>query len=55
MFEDIVPAGDSTVTGLVALLAVAEAIGKVKRHLSENDRPIVFILFNGVNVNGHFG
>ncbi|KAI0213353.1 Nicastrin [Lamellibrachia satsuma] len=47
MFEDIVPAGDSTVTGLVALLAVAEAIGKVKRHLSENDRPIVFILFNG--------
>ena len=51
MFEDTVPAGDSTVSGLVTLLAVAEAIGKVKGELADSDRPIVFMLFNGVSCN----
>ena len=49
MFEDIVPAGDSTVSRLVTLLAVADAIGKVKSDLADTDRPIVFMLFNGVS------
>ncbi|KAI0213352.1 hypothetical protein LSAT2_001622 [Lamellibrachia satsuma] len=41
------PGADSTVTGLVTLLAVAEAIGKVKEDISKTDRPIMFTFFNG--------
>ena len=51
LFVDIVPAGDSTVTGLVTFLAAAEAIGKVKKQLVPVDKSIVFMLFNGVCVN----
>ena len=42
------PGADSTITGLVTLLAVAEAIGKVKEDISKTDRPIMFTFFNGV-------
>ncbi|KAK2160163.1 hypothetical protein NP493_1662g00000 [Ridgeia piscesae] len=42
-----VPGADSVVTGLVTLLAVAEAIGKVKHKITKSDKPIMFTFFNG--------
>ena len=45
---NMVPGADSAATGVITLLAVAEAIGKVKKDITNKHRPIMFTLFNGV-------
>ena len=49
-----VPGADSVVTGLVTLLAVAEAIGKVKHKITKSDKQIMFTFFNGVRNPSNF-
>lgn len=45
MFDGIAPGADSTVTGLVALLAIAEVLSKFKD--SYKNKNVMFVLFNG--------
>ncbi|XP_060067628.1 nicastrin-like [Ylistrum balloti] len=49
MFENEYPGADSHVTGIVALLAVAEAIGKVKERIIQqnNSKDILFTFLQG--------
>ena len=50
MFEDIYPSADSAVTGIVTLLAAAEALGKVKDSIKpETHKHIMFTFLNGVS------
>lgn len=51
MFEDIYPSADNPVTNLVALLAAAEAISKVKSKFKESNttKDIMFTFFQGVS------
>ena len=49
MFSGLTPAADSTVGGIVTLLAAAQAIGRVKERISATDKPIMFTFFNGVS------
>ena len=49
MFENLVPSADSAATGIVALLAVAEALGRVKDDFLETDRPIMLNFYHGVS------
>ena len=48
MFDQLYPGADSAISGLVSLLAAAEAIGKVKEELREDSKPIMFTVFSGV-------
>ena len=51
MFEDVYPSADSAVSGIVTLLAAAEALGKVKASIdpeSEDYKPLIFTFLNGV-------
>jgi len=50
MFDQTYPGDDSQVSGIVALLAAAEAVGKVKDKIktADNTRDIMFTFFNGV-------
>ena len=50
MFEDHYPSADSAATGIVTLLAVAEALGKVKADFTDDDRPIMLSFFHGVTL-----
>ncbi|XP_033759066.1 LOW QUALITY PROTEIN: nicastrin-like [Pecten maximus] len=49
MFENEYPGADSHVTGIVGLLAAAEAIGKVKESIikGDNSKDILFAFFQG--------
>ncbi|XP_067679612.1 nicastrin-like isoform X2 [Haliotis asinina] len=49
MFHNEYPASDSTVTGIVTLLAVAEALGAVKHEIQNNStaKDIMFTFFQG--------
>ncbi|XP_048778168.2 nicastrin-like isoform X2 [Ostrea edulis] len=47
LFENIYPSADNHVSGIVALLAAAEAIGKVKDHFNNNTKDILFTFLNG--------
>lgn len=47
MFDGVGPGADSTVTGLVTLLAVAEALSKIKEEFRSNKTNVMFALFNG--------
>ena len=51
MFEDTYPSADNQVSGIVAMLAAAEAIGKVKETLELADKDIMFTFFQGVGWN----
>ena len=48
MFEDAYPSADNQVSGIVAMLAAAEAIGKVKEAVELADKDIMFTFFQGV-------
>ena len=48
MFESSNASADNPVSGIVALLAAAEAIGKVKEDFQEGDKDIMFTFFQGV-------
>ena len=48
MFEDTYPSADNHVSGIVALLAAAEAIGKVKEKIRDSPNDILFTFFQGV-------
>lgn len=50
MFEDVYPSADNPVTSIVALLAAAEAIGKVKDSIRDSNttKDIMFTFFQGV-------
>ena len=52
MFDQTYPGDDSQVSGIVALLAAAEAVGKVKDKIktADNTRDIMFTFFNGVGL-----
>ncbi len=51
MFEHMYPAAENTVVGFVTLLAVAEAIGKVRHRMEDPEhKPIMFAFFQGVSV-----
>ena len=51
MFEDVYPSADSAVSGIITLLAAAEALGKVKDTMDPvNDKPIMFTFLNGVSI-----
>lgn len=53
MFENIYPAADSSVSGIVTLLAAASALGKVKDTIDpETSKPIMFTILNGVSCAG---
>ncbi|XP_061189000.1 nicastrin-like isoform X2 [Saccostrea echinata] len=47
LFENIYPSADNHVSGIVALLAAAEAIGKVKHHFTNDSKDILFTFLNG--------
>ncbi|XP_022324883.2 nicastrin-like isoform X2 [Crassostrea virginica] len=47
LFEDIYPSADNHVSGIVALLAAAEAIRKHKAHFNDNTKDILFTFLNG--------
>ncbi|XP_069115841.1 nicastrin-like [Argopecten irradians] len=47
MFENEYPGADSHVTGIVGLLAAAEAIGKVKDRITNSSKDILFAFFQG--------
>ena len=51
LFEDIYPSADNHVSGIVALLAAAEAIRKHtgKAHFNDNTKDILFTFLNGVS------
>ena len=49
MFEDNYPSADNQVSGIVALLAAAEAIGMVKEDIDQGDKDIMFTFFQGVS------
>ena len=49
LFEDIYPSADNHVSGIVALLAAAEAIRKHKTHFNDNTKDILFTFLNGVS------
>ena len=51
MFEDTYPSADNQVSGIVAMLAAAEVIGKVKETLELADKDIMFTFFQGVGWN----
>ena len=52
MFEDIAPGVDSSITGVITLLAVIHTMAKVKQNLTkESANPIMFTFFNGVSYN----
>ena len=48
MFEEAYPSADNQVSGIVAMLAAAEAIGKVKETVQQADKDIMFTFFQGV-------
>ena len=52
MFENIYPSADNHVTGIVGLLAAAEALSKYKDHIiNKNDsKDILFTFFQGVSI-----
>jgi len=52
MFEDIYPSADNPATNLVAMLAAAEAISKVKEEIrgSKTTKDIMFTFFQGVSI-----
>lgn len=47
MFEEAYPSADNQVSGIVAMLAAAEAIGKVKETVQQADKDIMFTFFQG--------
>lgn len=47
LFEDIYPSADNQVSGIVALLAAAEAIRKYKDHFDNSTKDILFTFLNG--------
>ena len=49
LYDSLAPGADSAVTGIVALLAVAEALGQVKEQFTDADRPIMLSFFHGVS------
>ena len=52
MFEDQYPSADNHVSGIVALLAVAEAFGKVKDKIRDSNttKDVMFTFFQGVRL-----
>ena len=50
MYDLIYPSADSSVTGIVTLLAAAQALQKHKDMLSQADKTIMYSLFNGVSL-----
>ena len=49
LFENIYPSADNHVTGIVGLLAAAEALGKVQDDIKTNtSKDIMFAFLNGV-------
>ena len=48
MFDKVYPGANSPVTGLVSILAAAEALATAKEEVTQNDKPIAFVLFTGV-------
>ena len=49
LYDGLAPGADSAATGIVALLAVAEALGQVKELFTDADRPIMLSFFHGVS------
>ena len=49
LYDGLAPGADSAATGIVALLAVAEALGQVKEQFTDTDRPIMLSFFHGVS------
>lgn len=49
LFENVNRSADNPVTSIVALLAAAEAIGKVKEEITDN-KTILFTFFQGVSI-----
>ena len=49
MFDNQYPGFESAVVSYVTLLAVSEAIGKVKAALNEASTHILFVIFHGVS------
>lgn len=47
MFDNISPGADAAVTGLVTLLAVAEALSSYKTEIAQSNKNIMFVLFEG--------
>ena len=54
MFDKIYPSADSSVTGLVTMLAAIEALSgeETKHTLEQADKNIMFNMFHGVSM-GH--
>ena len=50
MFDGVYPSADSAISGLVTLLATAQALGRVKEEFKGSDRRLMFMFFNGVRV-----
>lgn len=52
MFENIYPSADNHVTGIVGLLAAAEALSKYKDDIINNNdtKDILFAFFQGVSI-----
>ena len=49
MFDNLYPGADSAISGIVTLLAAAQALAKVS-HEEEMPLPIMYSLFNGVSL-----
>ncbi|KAL4228444.1 hypothetical protein ACF0H5_011490 [Mactra antiquata] len=49
MFDNHYPSADNHVSGIVALLAISEAIGRIKENItkSDNTKDILFVFFQG--------
>lgn len=50
LFENIYPSADNQVSGIVALLAAAEALRKYKDHFDNTTKDILFTFLNGVSI-----